>query len=187
MLHDQQPGSIAVGTGEEEVDSKMAMLGEPIVGTDQVVYDDIHGSGAIPARPLVSPKVMSASERAVHDLTHLPYHPGCEICVSCRRPNTHHRNLKDNERVIPIMVGDYCFPKHTDDADPITVLVVRVYPYKLFLVCSVPSKGRDPHVVNRIARFIKDCGLTHFSFEVTVSQLFLPCLMKHVQCLDAMV
>ena len=63
------------------------------------------------------------------------------------------------------MVGDYCFPKHSEDVDPLTVLVIRIYPYKLFLCCHVLSKGRDMAVVNRLARFIKECGLTHFTFR----------------------
>ena len=87
---DQQDDD-GVGNVEEVVDPKMALMGEPIVRIDSVVYDDTTGDGAIPAVPLTSPKMMSASQRAIHDLTHLPYHPGCEICVSCRRPNTHHR------------------------------------------------------------------------------------------------
>ena len=63
---------------DEVVDPKMAMWSEPIVGIDKVVYDDATRSGAIPARPLTSPKTMSATQRAVHDPTHLPYHPGVQ-------------------------------------------------------------------------------------------------------------
>ena len=140
-----------VGEDDDEVDPKMALMGEPIVGVDKVIYDEITGPGALQARPLASPKVMSAAQRAVHDLTHLPYHPGCEVCVSCRRPNSHHRSLQNTERTVPLMVGDYCFPKHNDESDPMTVLVIRVYPYKFFFACSVNSKGRDPNVINRLA------------------------------------
>ena len=43
--HDQ----LDEGIVEEEVDPKMAMLGEPIVGIERVVSDDATGSGAIPA------------------------------------------------------------------------------------------------------------------------------------------
>ena len=125
---DQQ--RVVVDGEEEVVDSKMAVLGEPIIGIERVVYDDTTGPGALSARPLTSPKSMSAMQRAIHDLTHLPYDPSCEICVSTRRPNTHHRSLKMSEREIPLIVGDYCFPKHSDEADPLTVLVIRVYPYK---------------------------------------------------------
>lgn len=129
----------------------MAMAGEPIVGVERVVYDESTGSGALAARPLASPKSMSSATRAIHDLTHLPYDPGCEICVSTRRPNTHHRSVK-SERDIPLLVGDYCFPKHSGDTESITTLVIRVYPYKLFMVCVVPVKGRDPRIVQRLEK-----------------------------------
>ena len=126
---------------DEEVDPKMAALGEPIIGVERVVYDDATGPGAIPARPLPTPKSMSSAQRAIHDLTHLPYDPWCEICVASRRPNTQHRSLHEGEREVPLMVGDYCFPKHSDDAETMTVLVVRVYPYKVFMCCVAPVKG----------------------------------------------
>ena len=164
VVRDDQQRNLG-GDEDEVVDSGMAALGDPIVGVDRVVYDDTTGPGALAAKPLSSPKSMTALQRAIHDLTHLPYHPGCEICVSCRRPNTQHRSLKNSERDVPLMVGDYCFPKHSEDVDPLTVLVIRVYPYKLFLCCHVPSKGRDMSVVNRLVRFIKECGLTHFTFR----------------------
>ena len=151
---------------DEEVDPKSAVLGEPIVGVERVVYDEDTGPGAIPARPLPIPTSMTDAQRAIHDLTHLPYDPGCEICASNRRPNTQHRTLRhDDQRTIPLMVGDYCFPKHAEDTETLTVLVVRVYPYKLMMCCVVPGKGRAPSVVQRLARFIKECGLTHFVYR----------------------
>ena len=69
-----------VGTEEDEsVDPALAMMNEPIIGVDRVVYDDVTGPGAIPANPLPTPKTMTALQRSIHDLTHLPYDPGCEI------------------------------------------------------------------------------------------------------------
>ena len=58
--------------GEEDVDPKMAMMGEPIVGMDRVVYDESTGHGALPARLVTSAKSMNAAHRATHGLTHLP-------------------------------------------------------------------------------------------------------------------
>ena len=40
---------------DELVDSRMAMLGEPIVGVERVVYDESTGSGSLPARPISEP------------------------------------------------------------------------------------------------------------------------------------
>ena len=150
---------------EDEVNPKHAMLSEPIVGMDKVIWEDGKGPGAIAAKPLPSPKTMSDAQRRIHDLTHLPYESGCPICVSCRRPNDHHRKVKDRERSIPLLVGDYGFPKSSGDDEPLTTLIMRVYPYKMFLCTWVPSKGRDPRVVSRIVRFLKEVGLTHFAYR----------------------
>lgn len=150
---------------DELVDESKALMKEPIVGVDKVVFDEATGSGALPARPLPSPKGMTMKQREIHDLTHLPYDPSCEICVSCRRPNTQHRTVSNPERSVPLLVADYAFPKHSEDAEPLTVLVVRVFPYKLFMCCAVSAKGRDPMVIDRLARFIKECGLTQFTYR----------------------
>ena len=83
---------------EDEVNPKHALLSDPIVGMERVTWDDGKGPGAIAAKPLPSPKSMTDAQRRIHDLTHLPYDPGCPICVSCRRPNDHHRKAKDRER-----------------------------------------------------------------------------------------
>ena len=150
---------------DEEVNPKHAMLSDPIVGMEKVTWEDGRGPGAIAARPLPSPKPMSDAQRRIHDLTHLPYDPGCPICVSCRRPNNHHRRVKNRDRSIPLVVGDYGFPKSSGDDEPLTTLIMRVYPYKMFLCTWVPSKGRDPRVVSRIVRFFKEVGLTHFAYR----------------------
>ena len=153
------------GEDDEIVDRSTAMASDPIIGMDRVTHDDSTGPGAIPARVLPSPKGMTSAERAIHDVTHLPYDPSCEVCTSRRRPNTPHRTVSMSERTLPLMVGDYAFPKHFADADTITLLVIRVYPYKLVFSCVVPSKGRHPDVVNRLTRFIKECGLTQFTYR----------------------
>ena len=158
-------GESVKGDDEEDVNPKHAVLSDPIVGMDKVTWEDGKGPGAIAAKPLPSPKPMTDAQRRIHDLTHLPYEPGCPICVSCRRPNDHHRRVKDRQRSIPLVVGDYGFPKSSGDDEPLTTLIMRVYPCKVFLCTWVPSKGRDPRVVARIVRFFKEVGLTHFAYR----------------------
>ena len=150
---------------DDDVNPKHAMMDEPIIGMENDTWEDGKGSGALSARPLPSPKTMSDAQRRIHDITHLPYDPGCPICVSCRRPNDHHRRVKDSTRTIPLIVADYGFPKNSDDDEPLTLLVMRAYPYKIFMCTVVPSKGRDPRVIARIVRFIKESGLTHFAYR----------------------
>ena len=163
-LRDDLQG-VSEANDDEVVDRSLAVTGEPIIGTGKIIYDDTTGSGALDARPMPSPKGMSARQRAIHDITHLPYDPSCEICVSTRRPNTQHRTLKPSVRAVPLMVGDYAFPKHSDESEPLTLLVTRIYPFKIFFCCVIPGKGRNPLVVRRLERFIRECGLTHFTYR----------------------
>ena len=106
MPDDQQ---LSIADEDELVDEGKALVHEPIVGVDKVVFDEATGSGGLAARPLPSPKGMTMKQREVHDLTHLPYGPSCEICVSCRRPNTQHRTVSKSERSVPLLVDNYVF------------------------------------------------------------------------------
>ena len=146
---------VVVVEDDEYVDCSLASTSEPIIGTDKHICDDATGPSALDARPLPSPKGVSVQQRAVHDLTHLPYDPSCEVCVSCRRPNTQHRSMPASVRAVPLMVGDYAFPKHSDEADPLTLLVIRVYPFQIFFLLCCPSKGRHPLVVRWLRRCIR--------------------------------
>ena len=126
---------------EDVVDPKHALREEPIIGMENVTWEDGKGAGARPAKPLPSPKTMSEAQRRTHDLTPLQYDPGCPICVPCRRPNDHHRGVKDSAGTIPLMVADYGFPQHSDDDEALTLLIMRVYPYKF--ICAHECRAQD--------------------------------------------
>ena len=84
-----EPGGGAAGTassgqGPEEVNLKEAIMDDPIIGVEQ------QDEGAIEAKPLRSPPVMTPAQREIHNLTHQPPHPGCEICRATRTPNIPH-------------------------------------------------------------------------------------------------
>ena len=84
----------------------------------------------------------------------------------CIHPPTQYSSpISEVRKRDTLTCGDYCFPKHSGDIETLTTLVIRVYPYKLFFVCVVPVKGRDPRIVQRLERFIKECGLVHFTFR----------------------
>ena len=89
---------------EETVDQKDAALGDPIVGRDRSLIIGTEGGMALSPMPLMSPQEPTQAQRALHDLTHLPYASWCPHCVACRRPNTHHRGLHQ-ERRIPLLCG----------------------------------------------------------------------------------
>ena len=63
------------------------------------------------------------------------------------------------------MVGDYCFANNGADDKLITVIVLKLYPNKIHFACVAPSKGADPYGVARLALFIKEMGLIHFSYR----------------------
>ena len=115
---------------EMEPDMSTAMLDDPIVGVE-VVLSDHNGAGARPARPLPSPKQMSPAQRAIHDLTHLPFDEGCEICRATRGLNAQHLASNEHMRTIPLLVADYCFLRWSVSSVTRTVLVMRLYPYKV--------------------------------------------------------
>ena len=49
--------ALVLGTGDDDeiVDGSLAVANDPIVGVERTTYDDVTGSGALPAKPLVSP------------------------------------------------------------------------------------------------------------------------------------
>ena len=115
---------------DDPVNPKHALFGDPIVGVENVILDE-NGVGARGAQPLPAPKGMTAAAWERHCSTHLPYCSSCPWCVAARRANVQHRPSHEHRREVPLLVGDYCFLKCSDDASNITVLVLRVYPYRI--------------------------------------------------------
>ena len=150
---------------EEELDPKSVAVDEVISG-EGVVTLDKNGPGALQPKQIPGPKEMTRSQREKHFAAgHLPYDPSCEICVSCKRPNVPHLKSHESDRTIPLLVGDYGFIKDSSDDENITILILKLFPYKLIFACVVPSKGSDPLVVARLCRFIMECGLLHFAYR----------------------
>ena len=116
---------IAEHEDHEEVDFKDVLVGDEhtITGTGHTLHDGTH-AGAIPPRALRSPTAMTPAEKAIHDLTHMPPHEGCEICKSTRAPNAPHTASHEHLRTIPLLVGDYCFLKSINDEHLLTCLVM---------------------------------------------------------------
>ena len=55
--------------------------------------------------------------------------------------------------------------RRADESYLATCLVMRLYPFKIFLACICPRKGYDPDVVRMVSKFIKDMGLVHFAYK----------------------
>ena len=95
----------------------------------------------------------SATEVALHCLTHLPFKKWCRWCMAARAANLPHRSLPPYSRAIQLFVLDYCFIKHAEDPEFLTVLVGRIYPSRAMFACPAQKKGADSHVTARLASF----------------------------------
>ena len=77
-----------------------------------------------------------------------------------RRPNAPHRSKGPFARDIPLLVGDYCFVRDSNDTVLQTILVCRMYPQQLLCAIPVSSKGAvDAYAVHRLASFIENTGI----------------------------
>ena len=70
-----------------------------------------------------------------------------------------------NLLTIPLLVGDYGFIKDGTDDENATVLVLKLYPFKLICSSLVASKGSDPLVVAWLCRLIMECGLVNLAYR----------------------
>ena len=113
----------------------------------------------------LSPKTLNPAQREIHDLAHLPFDEGCEICRLTRGLNAQHGPTLEHMRTIPLLVADDCFLRWSSNPTLRTVWVMRLYPYKIYFAACVPRKGPEPTVVKRIVGFLRDSGLTHFAFR----------------------
>ena len=119
---------------------KDAVMDDNIIGVEVTTTNE-HGPGAMEPRVLPTPHRMLPSKEAKHWLAHLPYDPACELCVQCKRHNSHHRESTKDERTIPLLVGDYCFVKDSSDGEQVTGLVLKLYPFNILFGCVVQSKA----------------------------------------------
>ena len=79
------PQSNPIPEDSEEVDFKHVLSEAAVVGVE--VLHDEKGPGARAAKPMPSPPTMTPAQKEIHDLTHMPPHPGCSICRPTRTTN----------------------------------------------------------------------------------------------------
>ena len=86
----------------DAADESLAAFEDPIVGYEQV---DAHNLEVKKIRGLPSPREPTPAEVEQHNLSHIKFESWCPFCVSCRKPNDHHRTSR-TERSIPRIVAD---------------------------------------------------------------------------------
>ena len=151
---------------EEEVDESLILDTEKWDGEKMEATEDEDGRSieVRPARSPSNPKSPSARDIAQHNLTHAAYRSWCPFCVAGRRPNSPHRKMRD-ERAIPLLVGDFAFVRTTSDEETLTIFVSKVLPQRAVFAMALDQKGANPENVTRLAKFIRNVGLTQFAYR----------------------
>ena len=166
MLH-STPGE-QPAEDDEVVDGSLVMEGESLVGDTIDKVEDAETGEQVEVRKVktsMTPKLPSLKEIEHHNVSgHLVYRSWCPFCVAGRRPNTPHRRQWD-KRAIPLLVGDFAFIRSSQDDESTTVFVGKVVPQNITFAMAVDVKGATPSNVTRLAKIIRDIGLTKFAYR----------------------
>ena len=106
------------------------------------------------------PKQPTARERALHEVTHLPYRPWCQHCVATRSYGDHHATVADPEetaqRERPTIQADFFFCEERGEESKYILLMVDTWTR---FVHTEPLKVRNKRSVGEaMARFLGDLG-----------------------------
>ena len=113
------------------------------------------------ARDVSTPAEPWATERVLHNLTHLPYRSWCSICVQAKARQGPYLQQKLRS---PIIHGDFAF--WGDDRGDQAVILTAV-DVQTGLACAsiVPSKECSNYSITEIKKFIYECGRTYGSVQ----------------------
>ena len=102
----------------------------------------------------------SKDARQRHMVTHIPYQPWCSICVAARGVANRHRQVFDDERLVPTVAFDYCFIRPRQGAQSVTVLVARIRDSRYTFAHALPHKGvYVDDLATRLADELEKVGL----------------------------
>ena len=139
----------------DDIRAEDVAYGEPIIG-----YADPKAETV----PMTSPRELTAKEWAEHMVTHLPYCSSCPYCIPGMRHNCPHKRSQ-TDRKLPHLLADYGYLKDSVSKDSVPFLVVYVQPFKVYFATVIDLKGRDLIIVKRLARLVRDIGLTHYTYR----------------------
>ena len=95
---------------------------------------------------LPMPRVPSAEEVHLRELTHLPFRSWCEHCVSCKSRMDNQVLLEDpaeGRRSVPTIELDYCHAK-AENGEPLLTVLVGIDTWsKMALALPIPTKANS--------------------------------------------
>ena len=113
-------------------------------------------------KPLANPKCPSPQERALHEMTHLPYADWCPYCVAGKRPNAPRQRIKTHSS-LPLLCVDYAFFGEGDAM--MTFRVAYARPFGVYFASVVDAKGPTQFSVQTLSDWIIQCGLVRFLYR----------------------
>ena len=117
------------------------------------------------------PRSMTAEERALHELTHLPYHPGCPECVAGRGRDAAHLSTSESspQPITPVIQCDYCSPTEesaSGEKHRIAVFVAVDQARGVYFPTPVQRKGSaDTHAATAFANWILELGYNKLAIQ----------------------
>ena len=64
-----------------------------------------------------------------------------------------------------MLCGDYGFLREVSTQEVLTFLALDLRPFKAHMGLPVDIKGPDAKIVQRLARWMRACGLVHFAYR----------------------
>ena len=154
------------------------------VVTDEEVEAD-SGDAWQRLKGMPEPIEPSKAEVERHNLSHLPYKSWCQHCVAARRAAAPHLAQKEgNRRSVPLLVFDYAFLRAADEDETIPCLIGKMYPMRTVIAVVCDQKGRDPHVVSRLAAFIRENGVRHLVYKSDQEEPIMAMAREAIQMVD---
>ena len=102
------------------------------------VQDHEPSQDAETAQGLKTPKEPSPNERALHELTHLPYASWCQSCVEGKGKSDRHVTSRSS---LPVIQIDYAFPQFTLQGGDVVLLTAIDTLTGMVMACQLPSKA----------------------------------------------
>ena len=125
---------------------------------DTFVEQETHEKAARDTKTLHRSNEPTEQQRAIHNLTHLPYRSWCEHCVKAKSREKQSKRQTDKQPVIQI---DYCVVQTGPDVGKRLVLTAVDIQTGLATAVLVPHKGRHKYSVAELKKFIYETGRTY--------------------------
>ena len=107
----------------------------------------------------MTPAEPTPHERALHELTHIPYRTWCSHCVRAKAKQNASHTIVDKAPVIQL---DYCFMQTAEETGTrVTVLTAIDIQTGMPMATVVTQKGVTKHALYELRSFIYETGRTY--------------------------